>query len=99
MRGWDQALAHDQENAGTSLRLHVVVVMTNQDIPATNSGSERALRPCAGFRKIADGFRSEWGAKLYADIRSVIVTARRRSIGALEAVHLTLAGTPLADSM
>jgi len=55
------------------------------------------LRPCATFRKITHGFRTEW-AKLYADIRSVIVTARRRSIAALEAIHLTLAGTPLANS-
>jgi transposase len=69
--------------------------MTNQDIPVTNNGSERASRPCATFRKITDGFRTEW-SKLYADIRSVIVTARRRSIGALEAIHFT--GTPLANS-
>jgi hypothetical protein len=59
MRGWDQTPAHDQENVGTSLRLHVFVVMTNQDIPATNNGSERALRPGATFRKITDGFRTE----------------------------------------
>ena len=60
--------------------------------------SERALRPCAVFRKITIGFRTERGAKLYADIRSVIETARRRSIGALEAIRLALAGAPLADS-
>jgi hypothetical protein len=38
----------------------------------------------------------EWGAKLYGDIRSNIETARRRSIGTLEAIRLTVAGTPLA---
>jgi hypothetical protein len=97
MRGWHPTPAHDQENAGTSLRFHGFVFMTNQDIPATNNGSERALRPCATLRKITDGFHTERGAKLYADIRSVIVTARRRSIGALEAIHPTLVGTPLAD--
>ena len=48
-------------------------------------GSERALRPCTVFRKITNGFRTEWGAKLYADIRSIIETARRRAIGAREA--------------
>jgi hypothetical protein len=31
-------------------------------------------------------FRTEWGAKLYADIRSVVETARRRAIGALDAL-------------
>jgi hypothetical protein len=44
------------------------------------------------FRKITNGSRTEWGAKLYADIRSVIETARRRAIGVLEAIRLTLAG-------
>jgi transposase len=79
-------------------RQYLFVFITNRDIPATNNGSERALRPCAVFRKITNGFRTEWGAKLYADIHSVIETARRRSIGALEAIRLTLAGTPLAES-
>jgi hypothetical protein len=37
-------------------------------------GSERALRRCVTFRKITNGVRTEWGARLYADIRSVIET-------------------------
>jgi transposase len=78
-------------------RRYLFVFVTNRDLPATNNGSERALRPCAVFRKITNGFRTEWGAKLYATIRSVIETARRRSIGALEAIRLTLAGAPLTD--
>ena len=79
-------------------REYLFVFVTNRDIPATNNGSERALRPCAVFRKITNGFRTEWGARLYADIRSVVETARRRSIGALEAIRLTLAGAPLTNS-
>jgi len=79
-------------------RRYLFVFVTNRDIPATNNGSERALRPCSVFRKITNGLRTEWGAKLYADICSVIETARRRSIGALEAIRLTLAGAPLAQS-
>ncbi|MSO71137.1 MAG: hypothetical protein EXQ88_03870 [Alphaproteobacteria bacterium] len=53
------------------------------------------------FRKITNslpqlgGFRTEWGARLYADIHSVIETARRRAIGALHAFRLTLQGLPL----
>lgn len=79
------------------IRRHMFVFMTNRAIPPTNNGSERALRPCVTFRKITNGFRTEWGARLYADIRSVIETARRRAIGALEAIRLTLADTPLPD--
>jgi transposase len=79
-------------------RQYLFVFITHRDIPATNNGSERALRPCAVFRKITNGFRTEWGAKLYADVRSVIETARRRSIGALEAIRLTLVGKRLVAS-
>jgi transposase len=77
------------------IRRHMFVFVTNRDIPATNNGSERALRPSAVFRKVTNGFRTEWGAKLYADIRSVVETGRRRTIRALEAIRLTLARKPL----
>jgi transposase len=77
-------------------RRHLFVFVTNRELPATNNGSGRALQPCAVFRKITNGFRTEWGAKLYADIRSAIETGLRRAIGALDAIHLTLVGKPLA---
>jgi transposase len=80
------------------IRRHLFVFVTNRAIPATNNGSERALRPCVTFRKITNGFRTPWGARLYADIRSVIETGRRRSIGALDAIRLTLAETPLQNA-
>jgi transposase len=77
------------------IRRHLFVFVTQRDVPPTNNGSERALRPAVTFRKVTNGFRTEWGAKLYANIRSVLETARRRSIGALEAIRRTLAGAPL----
>jgi transposase len=45
--------------------------------------------------RITNGFRSQWGATLYADIRSVVETARRRSIRAIDAIRLTLDERPL----
>ena len=77
------------------VRRHLFVFVTNRDLEATNNGSERALRPCAVYRKITNGFRSEWAAKLYADVRSVVETARRRSIRAIDAIRLTLKGETL----
>ena len=71
------------------------VFVTNRAISATNNGSERALRPCVVYRKITNGFRSQWGAVLYADIRSVVETGRRRSIRAIDAIRLTLERSPL----
>jgi transposase len=80
------------------VRRHLFVFVQNRDLSATNNGSERALRPCVVYRKITNGFRSEWGAALYADIRSVVETARRRSIRAIDAVRLTLDGASLLPS-
>jgi transposase len=76
-------------------RPNLFVFITNRELPATNNGSEQALRPCVIFRKVTNCFRSEWGAKFYADIRSVLETARRRALPLLHAIRLTLAGQPL----
>jgi transposase len=76
-------------------RRHLFVFLANRAIPPTNNGSEQALRPCVIFRKVTNCFRSEWAAHLYADVRSVIETARRKAIGALEAIRLTLNGLSL----
>jgi transposase len=73
------------------LRPNLLVFMSNRAVPATNNESERSLRPCATYRKITNGFRSQWGARQYADIRAVIETGRRQSIGALQAIRNALA--------
>ena len=76
-------------------RQNLFVFITNRAVPPTNNGSEQALRPCVVFRKVTNGFRSEWGAALYADVRSVLETARRRGIAILDAIRLTLNRMPL----
>ncbi len=86
---------HKLQTIIKKVRRHLFVFVTNRDLAATNNSSERALRPCVIYRKITNGFRSEWGAALYADIRSVVETARRRSIRAIDAIRLTLEGLPI----
>jgi len=76
-------------------RQNLFVFVTNRALPPTNNGSEQALRPCVIFRKVTNCFRSQWGAKLYADVRSVLETARRRGIPILQAIRLTLDERPL----
>jgi transposase len=80
------------------VRQNLFVFITNREGPPTNNGSEQALRPCVVFRKVTNCFRSQWGAQLYANVRSVLETARRRSIGVLKAIRLTLDGLPLAQA-
>lgn len=83
------------QNVIKGCRRYLFVFLSNRAIPPTNNGSEQAIRPCVVFRKVTNCFRSEWGATLYADIRSVLETARRRAIGALQAIRLALNGQPL----
>ena len=89
------AAGHKLQHVIKGYRRYLFVFLTNRAIPPTNNGSEQALRPCVIFRKVTNCFRAEWAAKLYADIRSVIESARRRAIGALDAIRLTLNGLPL----
>jgi transposase len=91
--------AHDAGGKAIRLikkvRAHPFVFLDNREVSPTNNGSERAVRPCAVYRKITNGFRSEWGAHFHADLRSGVETGRRRSIRAIDAIRLTLQGLPL----
>lgn len=78
-------------------RCNLFLFVTDRALEPTNNESERALRPCVTFRKITGGFRTPWGASLYADIRSVLETARRRAIPPLLAIELTLKNSPLPN--
>jgi transposase len=57
-------------------REHLFVFVTDRAVPPTNNVCERALRPSVIFRKVTNGFRSEWGAATYAAFRSVVSTAK-----------------------
>jgi transposase len=79
------------------LREHLFTFLGHPDVTADNNGSERELRPTATYRKVTGGFRSSWGADLYAAVRSVIGTAAigtaaRRGIDAYQAIRTTLQG-------
>jgi len=71
------------------------VFITRRDVPATNNECERALRPSVIFRKVTGGFRSQWGARAYADALSVIATGRLHGRSALHALRDALAGRPI----
>ena len=53
--------------------------------------AERALRPSVIFRKVTNGFRSEWGAKTDAAFRSVVSTAKLNNRSVLADLRLALA--------
>ena len=72
--------------------------VTRRDVPYTNNACERALRPSVIFRKVTNGFRAEWGARVYAAAASVIATGRLHGLTALEALRAALAGVPVMRS-
>ncbi|MFZ0889534.1 MAG: transposase, partial [Candidatus Binataceae bacterium] len=72
-------------------RAHLFVFVTDRDVPATNNVCERALRPSVIFRKVTNGFRSEWGAETYAAFRSVVSTAKANGNSVLEDLRRVLA--------
>ncbi len=69
--------------------------VTRRDVDYTNNACERALRPSVIFRKVTNGFRAAWGAKVYAAAASVIATGRLHGLSALAALQAALAGGPI----
>ncbi len=73
------------------VRDKLFVFVTRRDVPPTNNASERALRPSVIFRKVTNGFRSAWGAEVYADISSIVATGRLNGRSPLDAIRSALA--------
>jgi transposase len=74
------------------VRSRLFTFLEHSEVPPDNNCSERELRPTASYRKVTGGFRSRWGAGLFADIRSVLGTATRRGIDAYQAILAILCG-------
>jgi transposase len=78
------------------VREHLFTFLDHPEVAADNNSSERELRPTATYRKVTGGFRSDWGADLFAAVRSVIGTAQRRGVDAYQAIQQTLRGHALS---
>jgi transposase len=74
------------------VRNELFTFLVYPEAPPDNNSSERELRPTATYRKVTGGFRSDWGADLFAAVRSVIGTAARNGIDAYAAILNTLRG-------
>ena len=68
------------------------VFLKRRDAEPTNNASERDLRPSVIHRKVTNGFRSDWGAKAYADLRSIVSTGRLHGRSPLAAIRAALTG-------
>jgi transposase len=73
-------------------RTKFFVFLADREVPPTNNVSEREIRPSVVFRKVTNGFRSDWGAQVHAGYRSVTGTARLKGQTALDAVRHLVSG-------
>ena len=72
------------------VRSHLFTFLEHPEVPPDNNASERELRPIATYRKVTGGFRSKWGADLFAGVRSVVGTAARQGNNAYKAIRTAL---------
>jgi transposase len=81
-------------NRFTTHRDKLLTFLHYPEVPPTNNESERALRGSVVHRKVTNGFRSEWGAKAYAALQTVIATARLKGENIFDAL-VKLMGKPI----
>jgi transposase len=79
--------SHLRAAIAVTARDKLLAFLARRDVEATNNTSERAPRPSVIFRRVTNGFRSEWGAKVYADLCSVVATGRLAGRTALAAIR------------
>lgn len=72
------------------LQDNLFLFLDDATIPPTNNASEQALRWSVIFRKVTNGFRSDWGKDLFAAVRSIVNTGRRQGFSAFESILVAL---------
>jgi transposase len=73
-----------------ALQENLFLFLDDPTIPPTNNASEQALRWSVIFRKVTNGFRSNWGRDLFAAVRSIVNTGRRQGFSAFESILAAL---------
>jgi transposase len=72
------------------LRENLFLFLDDPSIPPTNNASEQALRWSVIFRKVTNGFRSDWGRDLFAAVRSIVNTGHRQGLSPFESILAAL---------
>ena len=72
------------------IRENLFLFLEDATVPPTNNASEQALRWSAIFRKVTNGFRSDWGRDLFAAVRSVVNTGKRQGLSPFQAIRRAL---------
>jgi transposase len=78
------------QNRYLGLQDNLFLFLDDSTIPPTNNASEQALRWSVIFRKVTNGFRSDWGRDLFAAVRSIVNTGRRQGFSTFDAILTAL---------
>ena len=70
--------------------------MTDRRVPDTNNISEREIRPSVVFRKVTNGFRSDWGADAHAGYHPLSSNAKLHAHATIDAVRAIAFGRNIA---
>lgn len=68
-------------------RDHLFTFFEHLSIEPTNNSSERALRFSVIFRKVTNGFRSEWGGPFFSAVRSIVGTGQRQGLNPYQSIQ------------
>jgi transposase len=75
-------------------RSALLLFLERDDVPPTNNASEQALRNSVIYRKVTGGFRTPWGAALYANLLAILESARRQRRSICEILISLFTPTP-----
>jgi transposase len=78
------------QKRSAKIRDDLCLFLDDAAIPPTNNSSEQAIRMSTVFRKVTNGFRSQWGRDLFAAVRSVVNTGKRHGLSAYQAIQKAL---------
>jgi len=74
----------------TAIQDHLFLCLEDASLPPTTNSSEQAMRMSTVFRKVTNGFRSDWGRDLFAAVRSMVTTGKRQGLSAYQAIQKAL---------
>ena len=81
-----------QINSFKKARDKIFTFLLYPSVPPDNNGSERAIRNVKVKLKVSGQFKSEDGAKDYANLRSIVDTSRKRGLNEFKALRDMIAG-------
>ena len=73
----------------------IFTFLLDEEIPADNNGSERAIRNIKVKQKVSTQFKSFEGAHYYSNIRSIVDTSRKRGFNEFESLTRMIEGYSL----